>query len=235
MKAVPFSRRYKNPSFSHLPLYGWKVEARKKRLKEEDLTVILHLSQTGEVWKYFAREMEQPGPIRESLILAPTNQEKFSGNLDSTSTDQLTARFWALNTRVNLEISGQDSVNLNFFDNVDAIAIAQHYLDKSLLRQYNLNADSVTRPDEPERDLARVVFNGDAPGSSIPIRAEFFVDTAGALRSINTIYAPAPPAPSTEESNLSLDFGFGGISDMLLSLGYLLLILFSFILFFTPT
>ncbi len=239
-------------SYQVLPTYYWDVEGKKNGSgKEEPADLKLYITHTGEIWNFDNSIDVLPSPVRDALLLTPTHQSKPATVLDSLETTELVADFWAIPPpRINRirgnrptqtpsgppDFTGSPPLDTDDsapkrFDRGDAQAIAQYYLNKTLLRYYDLAADSIVKPRELGRESALVYFNGTEPVNNLKVRAYFEVTTSGVLKSFDTTFSPEEEIVSDQKGDFDISFGSGSIADTIRFFGYFLLFIFTFILF----
>ena len=186
-----------DPTYDILPAYTWEVIGRKDSDDQESNERIeLNLSHTGEIWNFDAKTPQDPAPVRDALLQIPHHASLTEAALDSIETENLTGLLWAIDSSVNASmVSEGDSVIFTTFDAEDAKALAAYYIQKSLLNNYTLSADSVQQLGDPNRNTARVTYYGREETSGIQIKSNVSVTTDGTLKSISTTYSPTPPEP----------------------------------------
>ncbi len=233
--APPLRTSLRATQYDNLPTYGWQAVG--TYLDDDDneasSRITIHLSQSGDIWKFDARSPDVLPPVREVLVQAQVHQAKSEALLDSLVTADLVALFWSTRGRMRVSSSQEDSVPGFFiFTGTDAETFSRFYLEKSFLRSYELDVDSVSRPDGPEDNTVRVFYSGIDPTSAIPLRSEIDVTNGGALGRIYTRFnpeenekQPAPPGPQ-------FSFGPGDQIPGIIALVVIaLMIVFVFILF----
>ena len=239
-----------DPVYDQLPLYAWDVFGeRTARDEKEEAMIRLKLTRKGQVWAFDARTPDTPDPVREALLTSTFHRNRDAADLDSTSTEDMVARFWAIeggpasdgnrpppappsNEATNPEQTRGPNSRSRFpvFNRQDAEAIARHYLDQTFLSGYTLQADSVTRPERLDQTYVRVAFSGRTPESDLLVLSLVDISSAGILHTIDTEYEPEPP---TQESpnGFNINFGSDDVASGLMFLGFVAIILFTFILF----
>lgn len=223
-----------DPKFGDLPMYGW--EAVGTYLDEDDneatSRLTINLSQSGDIWAFDARTPEAPAPVREVLLQAQVHQARPAAMLDSLSTTDLVARFWGLRGRMTVSTSADSLSGFFVFNRADAETFTRFYLEKSLLRTYTLNVDSVSRREGPDDNNVRVFYSGTDPASATPLSAEVDVTSGGALDRIFTSYHPEEQASRPPPPGPQISFGPGDqIPGIIAIITMALLIIFVFVLF----
>ncbi|MEM8484607.1 MAG: SpoIIE family protein phosphatase [Bacteroidota bacterium] len=232
--APPLRTSLLSPSVGSLPAYGW--EAAGTYIDDDDneasSRITLNLTQSGDIWKFDARTPEVPAPVREVLLQAEVHQASSATFRDSLSTADLAARFWSTRSRMTVSPRGDSVPSLFVFNSRDAETFSRFYLQKTLLRNYQLAVDSVSRPDGPDNNTVRVFFSGIDPSNAVPLTAEVDVNNGGGLERLFTRYNPTqnesrPPPPGPQ-----ISFGQGNqIPGIITIVVTALIVIFIFILF----
>lgn len=232
------------PAYDQLPLYAWDVLGeRSARDEREEALITLKLTRQGEIWNFEARTPDIPGPQREALLATAFHRSRDEADLDSTSTDDLVARFWAIEGG-----SPDDSdpppqgaqpppirpqsnrSRIPVFNRSDAESMARFYLEDTFFAGYTLRRDSVTRTEQLDRAYVSVSFSGTAPESNLPVVTTLHVSTAGVLQAIATEYDPVPEVQESP-NGMNISLGTGNITGGIQFIGYIAIILFTIVLF----
>ena len=181
-----------DPAYESLPAYAWEIVGRKSGDDEEsNQRIQLNFSPTGELWEFSVKTADQPLPNREALLQTTYHQAKNQAQIDSVETQRLVGMFWAVYSELSGSIISEgDSLEFIKFTEEDAKAIADYYVDKSILQHYTLNADTVLNMEEVGEDVVRVVYNGLEEVSDITVKAEVDITIEGTLKGLFTTYSP---------------------------------------------
>lgn len=216
-------------TFLGLPAYGWDIQGR-RATEDEDEVIEVSLNQQGDVWDFSTRGILSVEPKREALLqayLRPGGQ----GAADSIATRDLIGRFWAIATpgRQRPPLPA-DSVRRNAFIAEDAHAIANFYLERTLLARYDLAIDSVTRAETTDPSKVRVVYSGTEPASDMRVVTKVDISTSGVLHDFSTEFAPQIEEEA-ETDDIQFSWDADDLSDGLSIIFYLLMASTIFVLF----
>lgn len=232
-----------NSDLDHLPIYGWEVSTTDSQ-EEDGSRIELTLSQLGEVSKFQVNDTEDPLPIRDALLQTTSAQSLPTEVRDTLATSYFVGQMWMLmpppaDTSRSLPppplmSPHRDSLSLPFLTRNDALAIANYYAQKTILRHFSLQADSVYHLSSMDPNTIRVSWIGEDKATQIPVWAHVDITSSGVLKNVSATFEE--DSEEGDSAGFSITFSdeeglLGIIPALLLAVTYAALFIFVFIIF----